>query len=97
MSLTLPAYARDLTIALQSSLPDARPIETVLRQVMLRPFSEATGLPIDQVNWPGGVAALHPRSQGGDQGGVLGGPPWDVVEITETDLRPACDQGLLEK
>jgi putative spermidine/putrescine transport system substrate-binding protein len=89
INFALPANARNLTIALQSGLPDAPAIETILRQALLRPFTETTFTPITQVTWPGGLAALHPTAPE-----LL---PWDMVEITEADLRPACDQGLLEK
>jgi len=89
IGFALPANARNLTIAFQSDVPGAPAIETILRQALLRPFTETTFVPITQVTWPGTLAALHttpPEPL-----------PWDLLQINETVLRPACEQGLLEK
>jgi putative spermidine/putrescine transport system substrate-binding protein len=88
--VALPAYARDLTIALQASgLQMSSIVDARLRQALFQPFTASTGTAIAQVPWSGELDALHPA----------GTAPlkWDIVEITEATLRPACDQGLLEK
>jgi putative spermidine/putrescine transport system substrate-binding protein len=85
----LPAYSRDLTVALLGATQNDRNSADILRHALLTPFSAASLIPLQQVTWPGSPDALHPTPPD---------PlPWDIVEIPEADLRPACEQGLLEK
>jgi putative spermidine/putrescine transport system substrate-binding protein len=79
-----PAGARELTVVLQDMLAAA-----ALRDTVIRPFADASGIPVDMQSWEGGVAALRARLEGR--------PPWDVVSLTGAELLVACEAGLLKK
>ncbi len=48
-----PGWARPLTVATAGD-----PLEQTLRTVYFVPFTQATGIPVSQVAWPGGVGVL---------------------------------------
>ena len=79
------ASARDLTVSTLGGI-----YQEALRQVFFRPFSSATGIPIAEDVWSGGVQALRSKQPPGDAAG-------DLVQIAAEDLPAACDEGLLEK
>jgi putative spermidine/putrescine transport system substrate-binding protein len=89
ISFALPANASDLTIALQTSGQDRTLVDSRLRQALLQPFTANSGAAIAQLTWPGTLDALNASAGAA--------AVWDVVELPEALLRPACDQGLLEK
>ena len=79
------AIARDLTVvsrggALQQAQQDA----------YFKPFTAATGLPLDVRQWAGGLGTLRSRVEGGTEG-------WDVVLVTAAELLAGCDDGVFEK
>jgi putative spermidine/putrescine transport system substrate-binding protein len=79
------AAARNLTIASRGgSYQDAQ------RQVFFKPFTAATGIPIDESSWDGGIAALREKKDSVTSG-------WDLVELQGDELLIGCDEGLLEK
>jgi putative spermidine/putrescine transport system substrate-binding protein len=78
------ASARELTVVLQDMLAAA-----ALRDTVIRPFADTSGIPVDMQSWEGGVAALRARLEGR--------PPWDVVSLTGAELLVACEAGLLQK
>lgn len=81
--IAVPAAARDLTIVAR-----AGPFQAPLRQVFIAPFTAETGIPVDQQSWTGGLAAVA------DVAGW--GTPWDLVQVTATELDTGCAQGLFE-
>lgn len=81
---TLPTAARELTVALHDMLAPA-----ALRDGVIRPFTDASGIPVDMQSWGGGIAALRARPDSP--------PPWDAVTLTGAEVLAACEAGLLEK
>jgi putative spermidine/putrescine transport system substrate-binding protein len=81
---TVPLAARELTVALHDMLAPA-----ALRDAVVRPFTDASGIPVDMQSWNGGIAALRARSDSP--------PPWDAVSLTGAEVLAACEAGLLEK
>ena len=73
------ALARDLTIITRSA-------GTVWREIVIEPFSQASG-----------IAALMEGGAGGPDALLAHAAEWDVVQLAARDLLVACDQGLLEK
>ena len=78
------ALARDLSVATRAG-PFTEPLQTVF----LAPFTAATGVVVDALNWPGGLAAI--AAQAGAE------TRWDVVLVTADVLRAGCERGLLQK
>ncbi len=60
------------------------------RQVYFTPFTTATGIPIHDESWDGGIGTLRTR-------GENGGHDWDVVQVSGDTLLLGCDEGLFEK
>jgi putative spermidine/putrescine transport system substrate-binding protein len=79
-----PAQARDLTIAVRADLVEP------LREALVKPFVEATGLAVTVIDAAIDSDALRAHAGGADDG-------WDVVMLGPALGQAACDQGLLEK
>jgi putative spermidine/putrescine transport system substrate-binding protein len=88
MCVCRPAAARDLAVALHDLLAPG-----VLREAVIRPFADTSGLVVDVQRWEGGVAALRARLE--TRPDLV--PPWDVLSLSGAELLAACDAGLLEK
>jgi len=80
----LPAAARELTLVAR-----AGPFQEPLQQVFVLPFSQASGLHVDQESWTGGLDQIEQRIGWGD--------PWDLVQVSSAELQPGCEQGFFEK
>ncbi|WP_290652483.1 extracellular solute-binding protein [Aquisalimonas sp.] len=63
--------------------------EAAQTQALFEPFTEATGIPVSVDAYAGGLQALREATHGD-------GPPWDVIDMTMSDARAACAQGLLQ-
>lgn len=79
------AAARDLTIV-------SRGVTSIepLRRVFVEPFVGATGIPVHQDSWNGGIEALETHLK-------VPNNEWDLVELRGDELAAACADGLLEK
>lgn len=77
----LPAEARDLTVvSFGGAHQDAQ------RQVYFQPFSEASGIPLVEDSWNGGIGAIRAKAEGP--------PSWDVVQVETDELVFGCEEGL---
>ena len=54
------------------------------------PFSDATGLAIQKLIWPGGGGTLRSHVEAGAN-------EWDLVEVSGSELLAGCDDGLFDK
>jgi len=80
-----PATARDLTVVTWGgALQDAQ------REVYFKPFTAATGIPVREDNWDGGVGILRTKVESGSN-------PWDLVQVESDELLIGCEEGLYEK
>jgi len=78
------ADARDLTVvSWGGAYQDAQ------RDVYFEPFQEATGVPLIEDVWNGGVGAIRAKVEGGAS-------DWDVVQVETEELVIGCDEGLYE-
>ncbi|MDK8464814.1 ABC transporter substrate-binding protein [Marinobacter sp. SS13-12] len=59
------------------------------RRAYFEPFTEATGIEIETVQYDGGVKVLREHLASGDI-------EWDVIDMIQSDASTACDEGLLE-
>jgi putative spermidine/putrescine transport system substrate-binding protein len=80
-----PVWGRPLTVASAGN-----PLEETLRTIYFAPFTQATGIPVSQAVWPGGVAILGSRV-------ATGTNDWDLVQVAPDDLLNGCAGGLYEK
>ena len=55
-----------------------------------KPFTGATGTPLQLLDWPGGLGTLRSRIEGGSN-------DWDMVQVSAAELLAGCDEGLFEK
>lgn len=79
------AEARDLTIvSFGGNYQDAQ------REVYFRPFTDATGTPILEESWDGGIGVIAAKMET---------PPadWDVVQVETEELALGCADGLYEE
>jgi putative spermidine/putrescine transport system substrate-binding protein len=79
-----PATARDLTLVGRPQTLDA------LKQVFVRPFTEATAIPVQMEAWEGGIDALRTQAKAQDNA-------WDLVMVDSDELAIGCTEGLFEK
>ena len=79
------AHARDLTVAGRGG-----GLQQALEEAVFKPYTAATGTPLDAVTWPGGLGILRSRIEGGSN-------TWDLVLVSADELLPGCDDGLFEK
>jgi putative spermidine/putrescine transport system substrate-binding protein len=79
-----PASARDLTVVSWGGAYQA-----AQRKVYFTPFTAATGIPVSDESWSGGLETLRLR-------GADGPPRWDVVQVESEELAQGCAEGLFE-
>lgn len=60
------------------------------RKAYFEPFTEQTGIPIEVVQYNGGIDDLRDQVESGRV-------RWDVVDLVKSDAIQACDAGLLER
>jgi putative spermidine/putrescine transport system substrate-binding protein len=77
----VPAAARELTVATRSAA-----LLTAQREAYFTPFVQATGVPIHEQVWEGGLDTLRSKL-----------PVWDLVLVDGGELLGACAGGLLMK
>jgi putative spermidine/putrescine transport system substrate-binding protein len=63
--------------------------QDAMREAFFRPFTEATGVPLREDSWHGGVGVIRTKVVGGDTS-------WDVVSVETEDLILGCEEGLYE-
>ncbi|WP_026872061.1 ABC transporter substrate-binding protein [Inquilinus limosus] len=81
--VTAPATARDLTVvSWGGAYQDAQ------REIYFEPF-KATGVPMHDESWDGGIGVLRAKVEGGDSS-------WDVVQVESEELALGCEEGLFE-
>jgi putative spermidine/putrescine transport system substrate-binding protein len=79
------ASARDLTVVgWGGNTQDAQ------RQIYFQPFSKASGKPVLEESWDGGIGILQSKVKAGS-------PNWDVVQVEADELAIGCADGLYEK
>ncbi|MBP2299141.1 ABC transporter substrate-binding protein [Azospirillum picis] len=83
-ALASVASARDLTVVSWGGA-----YQDVQKKVYFEPF-KATGTPMNDESWDGGVGVLRAKVQGGAS-------TWDVVQVESEELALGCDEGLYEK
>jgi putative spermidine/putrescine transport system substrate-binding protein len=85
VSMTMAAHARDLTVvSWGGALQDAQ------KKVYFEPFKKATGIPMNDESWDGGIGVLRAKVQGG-------AATWDIVQVESEELAVGCEEGLFEK
>jgi len=84
-ALVTVAEARDLTVvSWGGAYQDAQ------KKVYFEPFKKASGTPMNDESWDGGVGVLRAKVQGG-------AATWDVVQVESDELAVGCEEGLFEK
>ena len=84
-ALATVAQARDLTVvSWGGAYQDAQ------KKVYFEPFKKASGIPMNDESWDGGVGVLRAKVQGG-------AATWDVVQVESDELAVGCEEGLFEK
>ncbi len=78
------AAARDLTVVGRAPAQDS------IRQVFVRPFTEATAIPVQLETWEGGIDVLRTQMKTPDNA-------WDLVMVDGDELALGCSEGLFEK
>ena len=59
------------------------------RKAYYAPFTRATGIPLQEDSWHGGLGVIRTKVLGGDSS-------WDVVAVETEDLILGCEEGLFE-
>lgn len=78
------AQARDLTVV---SFGGA--LQKAERTSYFDPFTKATGIPVAEDSWDGGVGVVRAKVMGGNA-------TWDIVEVDNSELAVGCEEGLYE-
>ncbi|HYD32418.1 MAG TPA: ABC transporter substrate-binding protein [Azospirillaceae bacterium] len=77
--------ARDLTVvSWGGAYQDAQ------KKVYFEPFRQATGIPLIDESWDGGIGVLRAKVEGGSS-------TWDVVQVESEELELGCEEGLYER
>ena len=85
IALATAAQARDLSVvSWGGAYQDAQ------KKVYFEPFKKATGTPMNDESWDGGVGVLRAKVQGG-------AATWDLVQVESDELAVGCEEGLFEK
>lgn len=85
LALATAAQARDLTVvSWGGALQDAQ------KKVYFEPFKLASGMPMNDESWDGGIGVLRAKVEGG-------AAAWDVVQVESEELAVGCEEGLFEK
>lgn len=78
------AGARDLTVvSWGGNYQDAQ------REIYFEPFAEASGKPVLDESWDGGIGVIAAKTQAGE-------PNWDVVQVEAEELELGCFDGMYE-
>lgn len=85
IALASGAQARDLTVVSWGGA-----YQEAQKKVFFEPFKAATGLPMNDESWDGGIGVLRAKVQGG-------AATWDVVQVESEELAVGCEEGLFEK
>ncbi len=80
-----PVMARTFTLALQGGR-----LAEMQERIFLEPFTEVTGIALDQQGGPVTLASLRDRKEGAPA-------PVDVAIVTGDALAAGCEQGMFEK
>lgn len=84
LSAAASAQARDLTVvSWGGAYQDAQ------KEVYFKPFIAATGVPMIDESWDGGIGVLRAQVEGG-------AATWDVVQVESEELALGCEEGLFE-
>ncbi|KZD07604.1 ABC transporter substrate-binding protein [Oceanibaculum pacificum] len=78
------AQARDLTVVSWGGAYQA-----AQKEVYFEPFKKASGLPLLDESWDGGIGVLRAKVEGGNN-------TWDVVQVESEELALGCEEGLYE-
>ncbi len=78
------ATARELTLVSRA------PIQDAIKQVFVRPFTEATAIAAQTDGWEGGIDALRNQAKAATN-------TWDLVMVDSEELAAGCSEGLFEK
>jgi len=79
------AAARDLTVVGRGNAAQG-----AIKEVFIRPFTNATTIPVQTESWDGGIDALRVQAKTPDN-------PWDLVMVDSDELAAGCSEGLFEK
>src|SRR5689334_21516395 len=79
------AEARDLTVVAWGGASQA-----AARTAYFKPFTEKTGIKLQEDSWSGGTGVLRTKVLGGNA-------TWDVVQVEVDDLILGCEEGVFEK
>ncbi|WP_207485515.1 ABC transporter substrate-binding protein [Arenibaculum pallidiluteum] len=79
------ASARDLTVVSWGGA-----YQEAQKKVYFEPFKQASGLPMNDESWDGGIGVLRAKVEGGAS-------TWDVVQVESEELALGCEEGLYEK
>ncbi|MBY6264963.1 ABC transporter substrate-binding protein [Azospirillum sp. 412522] len=85
IALASAAQARDLTVVSWGGA-----YQDIQKKVYFEPFKKATGIPMNDESWDGGIGVLRAKVEGG-------AVTWDVIEVESEELALGCDEGLFEK
>jgi len=85
IALASAANARDLTVVSWGGA-----YQEAQKKVYFQPFTKATGVPMNDESWDGGIGVLRAKVQGGNA-------TWDVVQVESEELALGCEEGLFEK
>lgn len=78
------AQARDLTVASWGgSYQEAQ------HKAIFAPFAAASGIPVTEDSWDGGIGILRTKAEAPDSG-------WDVVQVESDELELGCAEGVFE-
>ena len=85
LTLTAAAQARDLTVVSWGGA-----IQDAQKKAYFDPFKKATGIPMNDESWDGGIGVLRAKVEGGAS-------TWDVIQVESDELAVGCEEGLFEK
>ena len=78
-----PANTYALTIVTRGEATQA-----AITEAFIRPFTQATDIPVQQDNWDGGMDVLKTKATEG---------AWDLVQVNADELTAGCADGSFEK
>jgi len=85
IALASAASARDLTVVSWGGA-----YQEAQKKVYFGPFTQATGIKMNDESWDGGIGVLRAKVQGGNA-------TWDVVQVESEELALGCEEGLFEQ
>lgn len=87
LTASSPAFSQDrnLTIVLWGGA-----VQEHEKEVLLDPFTQDTGIAVDDATYNGEMAAIYAMSQANNV-------TWDVVLAEEPEMLRACEEGVLER